>query len=101
MSSGRPAGVMEVARCGKWRRNASKHGRPTSGEGGSSAAPMGAGPEWVAEGLVVPLKPGNSGGGKGPQGRVLRKERRRRRLARAYELRAVLRMLSTELYHGA
>ncbi len=26
-----------------------------------------AGPSQVAEGLVVPLKPGNAGGGKGPQ----------------------------------
>ncbi len=48
-------------------RNDGQHGKPTSVA--RSAWPTGAWgvwPEWVAEGLVLPLKPGNAGGGKEP-----------------------------------
>jgi hypothetical protein len=39
------------------------------------------GPRWESEGPIVPLKPGNAGGGKGPWFWVLRKELRERGLA--------------------
>ena len=46
-----------------------------------------AGPPGVAVRLVVPSKPGNSGGGKGPSFKAHRRKRpKARRLAQAYEL---------------
>ena len=48
------------------------------GEGVADPRPsFGGGPKWESEGPVVPRKPGNAGGGKGPWFWVLRKERRR------------------------
>jgi len=47
-----------------------QHGKPTAMEGSDlqlETREGQAGSWWVAERLVVPLKPGNAGGGKGPQ----------------------------------
>ena len=46
-----------------------QHGKPDRViERRSTGSPRGTGrARWVAERLVVPLKPGNAGGGKGPQ----------------------------------
>ncbi len=47
-----------------------QHGKPDVAEGRDlqpDAREGQAGPDRVAERLVVPLKPGNAGGGKGPQ----------------------------------
>src|SRR4051794_40254283 len=47
-----------------------------------------AGPPGVADGFVVPRKPGNAGGGKGPEFKEgVRRGMRARRVARAYHLR--------------
>jgi hypothetical protein len=43
-----------------------------------------AGPPGVADGFVVPRKPGNAGGGKGPEFKVgVRRDRRARRVAKS------------------
>jgi hypothetical protein len=49
--------------------NSSNTGSPSGGRRGGQLAPRErqAGPCGVAERSVVPMKPGNSGGGKGPQ----------------------------------
>jgi hypothetical protein len=44
-----------------------QHGKPDTAEGSGLQLDGQAGPNRVAERLVVPLKPGNAGGGKGPQ----------------------------------
>ena len=47
-----------------------QHGKPDAAEGRDlhlDAREGQAGPDRVAERLVVPTKPGNAGGGKGPQ----------------------------------
>ena len=52
---------------GKPRGVAERNGQPEAREGGS-------GRDGVAEGLVVPMKPGNAGGGKRPRFKVKRKK---------------------------
>lgn len=48
------------------------------GEGIAALQPtLGVGPRWASEGLIVPMKPGNAGGGKEPWFWVLRTETRR------------------------
>ena len=47
-----------------------QHGKPDTAEGSGlqlDAREGQAGPDRVAERIVVPTKPGNAGGGKGPQ----------------------------------
>ena len=61
----------------------------------------GGGSGWVAEGLVVPRKPGNAGGGKGPQVRVLWREERGRRLALSLGTPWIPGILRKELYSRA
>ena len=61
-----------------------QHGKPAAMEGSDlqpDAREGQAGSWWVAEGLVVPLKPGNAGGGKGPPFKDNVARRRVRRVA--------------------
>jgi hypothetical protein len=77
---------------GYWQRHVDKGGTSATREalfgGGMTLQPDSregqAGPGRVADRLVVPQKPGNSGGGKGPEFRTGgRKNERARRLAKA------------------
>ena len=63
-----------VAAPGYWRQHVHKEsarntGSPKRGQGWSNRTPVrdGPGAHGVAERLAVPMKPGNAGGGKGPQ----------------------------------
>ncbi len=47
-------------------RKDGKHGKPTQVTFDRSTAASGCWLEWVAEGLVLPMKLGNAGGGKEP-----------------------------------
>ena len=61
-----------------------QHGKPVAMKGSDlqpDAREGQAGSRWVAERLVVPLKPGNAGGGKGPQFKDNAARRRVRRVA--------------------
>ena len=61
-----------------------QHGKPAAMKGSDlqpDAREGQAGSGWVAERLVVPLKPGNAGGGKGPQFKDNVARRRVRRVA--------------------
>jgi hypothetical protein len=63
---------------GTQREGASQHGRPIAErESLTRNRSLGGGPRWESEGPIVPWKPGNAGGGKGPWFWVLRKEQRR------------------------
>jgi len=63
---------------GTRRQNGSQHGRPTEVQGSQPCnRPLGVGPRWASEGPIVPRKPDNAGGGKGPWFWVLRTESRR------------------------
>jgi hypothetical protein len=67
ISSIGPAGVMAMA-CRQRRPDATRE--TSSGDRTSdqlATRERWAGPREVAEGFAVPMKPGNSGGGKGPQ----------------------------------
>ena len=59
-------GVLAAA-CTQGKRT--QHGKPQGvvSDGQPEAREGQVGRPWVAERFVVPLKPGNSGGGKGPQ----------------------------------
>lgn len=61
-----PAGVMATA-CIQRRFDATREAPAVVGEHQPATREGWAGPYGVAERLVVPKKPGNSGGGKGPQ----------------------------------
>ena len=61
-----PAGVMATA-CMQRRFDATREAPAVAGERQPEAREGQAGPHGVAERPVVPGKPGNSGGGKGPQ----------------------------------
>ena len=66
-SSIEPAGVMAMA-CTHRRPDATREAPAVIAVGDQLAArERQAGPYGVAERLVVPMKPGNAGGGKGPQ----------------------------------
>ena len=61
-----------------------EHGKPDTAEGRDlqpDAREGQARPGWVTERLIVPMKPGNAGGGKEPQFRVNAARRRVGRLA--------------------
>ena len=63
---------------GTQREGASLVGRPiVERESLTRNRSLGGGPRWESEGLTVPGKPGNAGGGKEPWFWVLRKEQRR------------------------
>ena len=63
---------------GTRRKNESQHGRLTEARGSLPLdCPEGGGPRWASEGPIVPMKPGNAGGGKGPWFWVLRTESRK------------------------
>ena len=76
---GRPArrgsGRSTYAR-GNWQ-----HGRPVALAGQPANGPAEGRARQASEGLIVPLKPGNAGGGKGPWFGVCANEPRRGRLA--------------------
>jgi len=75
------AGVVATA-C--MQGNGTQHGKPIAMKGSDlqPAAREGqAGSGWVAERSVVPTKPGNSGGGKGPQFKDNASRRKVRRVA--------------------
>ena len=75
------AGVMATA-C--MQGDVTQHGKPDTAEGSDlqpDAREGQAGPGRVAERLVVPLKPGNAGGGKEPQFKANAARRRVGRLA--------------------
>ena len=61
-----PAGVVATA-CKQRRSSATRETPAVASERQPGAREGQAGPHGVAERLVVPGKPGNSGGGKGPQ----------------------------------
>jgi hypothetical protein len=63
---------------GTRRKNGSQHGRPTEARGSLPLdCSVGGGLRWASEGPIVPRKPGNAGGGKGPWFWALRTESRR------------------------
>jgi hypothetical protein len=62
---------------------------------------LGGGPRWASEGLIVPRKPGNAGGGKGPWFWVASDGAEERRLAFGPNNSAVIRTLQRELYFKA
>ena len=80
INSIRPAGVLATA-CRQG--DVAEHGKPDAAEGRDlqpDAREGQAGPGRVTERLIVPLKPGNAGGGKGPQFKDNAARRRVRRL---------------------
>jgi len=86
---GRTSEQTQRFRRGKWRRHVcsgdgTQHGKPDTVEGRNlqpDAREGQAGPCQVAERLVVLQKPGNAGGGKGPQFKDNAARRRVRRVA--------------------
>jgi hypothetical protein len=59
----RSAGVVGTAR---WKGDAGNRGRPVAGEGNGLDVAVRRRPRRESDGVMVPLNPGNSGGGKDP-----------------------------------
>jgi len=49
-----------------WEGGLGEWGNPSLGEGKLQRSRKGGRPGWDSERVIVPLKPGNAGGGKGP-----------------------------------
>src|SRR3954468_23045502 len=83
-----PAGVLAVACLHTEIRSNTGSPRRCGSAPQPEAREGQAGPPGVADGFVVPRKPGNAGGGKGPEFKEgVRRGMRARRVARAYLLR--------------
>src|ERR1700677_436951 len=92
------AGVLGAA-CRK--RGTGNQGRPVSGEVRPRRRLQGRRPERESERVVVPLKPGNSGGGKGPYFGCAFEEGKGRRLAKSLQTPEKIRTLQRKLYAKA